>query len=410
MTAALKTPWVESCTGPLRPLAYHDLDSRPGFKMALTVSDGRSFLFLGHLWHSGWSVVDVTDPLSPAQVAHIQGPPGTWTLQVTIKDTVLATSLEPVPERWGGTSGPFEEGVLLWDISDPTQPRRLSHFKTGHKGTHRNKFDDNNLLHLAARTADREGRILLLLDVSDPSRPVEAARFSMDDQLPGAKDSTGVPLFGLHGPSLRVGDVCYLPYGNHGLVVVDVGAIAHPRLLGQLPVRPPLGSQVAAHSAVPLPGRHLLVLNSEAIAEDCEEPLQYAGIVDISDPCRPTLMSLFPTPVPEAGSGYRTFCEKGGRFGPHNQHIGHGDLNLFNDQNLTFLTYFNAGLRVYDTREPRDVREVASLIPRPPTRRIGPLPQSLTLQAEDVLVDRRGIVYLTEKNSGLYIAEWAGIP
>jgi hypothetical protein len=405
------TEWVESSTGPIRPLAYHGLAGRPGFKMALTVVDDRYYLYLGHLWHSGWTILDVTDPATPTQLAFIDGPPGCWTLQVTIRDHLLATSLEPVPDRWGGDPGdPFDEGVFLWDITEPARPVRLSHFRTGHHGTHRNKFDDNGLLHLAARAAGYEGMILILVDVTDPAQPREVGRFSMDGQDPGATDSEGVALFGLHGPSLRVGDLAYLPYGNLGLVVVDVADPARPRLHGHLQVRPPLGSQVAAHSAVPLPRRNLLVLNSEAIAENCEELPQYAAMVDISDPAHPRMMSLFPAPVPDPASGFASFCAKGGRFGPHNQHIGHDDPNLLNDDGVCFLTYFNAGLRVYDTRDPRDVREVASLVSRPPTERIGVLPKTLTLQAEDVLVDHRGIVYVTEKNSGLYIAEWQGLP
>lgn len=405
------TDWVESSSGPIRPLGYHDLQGRPGFKMALTVAGDRYYLYLGHLWHSGWSILDVTDPAKPRQLSFIDGPPGCWTLQVTIRDNLLATSLEPVPDRWGGHPGdPFDEGVLIWDISDPARPDRLSHFRTGHHGTHRNKFDENGLLHLAARAAGYEGMILVLADVTDPVKPAEVGRFAMPGQAPGATDSEGVLLFGVHGPSLRVGDLAYLPYGNLGLVVVDVADPSQPRLRGHLQVRPPLGSQVAAHSAVPLPRRNLLVLNSEAIAENCEELPQYAALVDIADPAHPRMVSLFPSPIPDPVSGYTSFCQKGGRFGPHNQHIGHGDANLFNDDEVCFLTYFNAGLRVYDMREPHEVREVASLVPRPPAKRVGVLPKTLTLQAEDVLVDRRGIVYMTEKNSGLYIAEWQGLP
>lgn len=31
-------------------VAYHDLDSRPGFQMAMQVVDGRWYLCLGHFW------------------------------------------------------------------------------------------------------------------------------------------------------------------------------------------------------------------------------------------------------------------------------------------------------------------------------------------------------------------------
>ena len=45
-------------------------------------------------------------------------------------------------------------------------------------------------------------------------------------------------------------------------------------------------------------------------------------------------------------------------------------------------------------------------IPKDPERRHGPLPKDLVVQVEDVLVDDRGVVFFTEKNSSLYVAQW----
>jgi hypothetical protein len=353
----------------------------------------------------------VTDPEFPELVAFLSGPPNTWTLQVTIRENLLATSLEPVASHWGGdVTASFEEGVLLWDVSDPVNPARLGHFRTGDRGTHRNAFDSSGLLHVAARAARYEGMILLLVDVTDPAAPKEVGRFSMPGQAKGAVDSQGELLFGLHGPSTRVGNTAFLPYGNQGLVILDVADPREPKLVGQLSVRPPLGSRVAAHSAVPLAARNLLVLNSEALAEKCREPVGYAALVDISELTQPRMVSMFPTPHPPAGSSYTSFCSKGGRFGPHNQHIAMNDSNLWRDDGVCFLTYFNAGLRVFDIRDPHQVAEIAYVIPHSPRTRVGPLPETLTVQVEDVLVDARGIAYFTEKNSGLYIARWHGYP
>jgi hypothetical protein len=41
--------------------------------------------------------------------------------------------------------------------------------------------------------------------------------------------------------------------------------------------------------------------------------------------------------------------------------------------------------------------------PDDPKERRGPIPSTLVHQAEDVLVDRRGVIYMSEGNSGIYI-------
>jgi hypothetical protein len=77
--------------------------------------------------------------------------------------------------------------------------------------------------------------------------------------------------------------------------------------------------------------------------------------------------------------------------------------------NLVYLTYFNAGLRIYDTSAPTAPREVGYFLPRDPRRRYGVFPKGkLVAQSEDVLVDTRGFIYVTHKNQGLWILKYTG--
>ena len=48
-------------------------------------------------------------------------------------------------------------------------------------------------------------------------------------------------------------------------------------------------------------------------------------------------------------------------------------------------------------------REIAYFIPADPLIRIGTKPSQLAAQSEDVLVDRRGGIYLSDKNHGIHI-------
>ena len=203
-------------------------------------------------------------------------------------------------------------------------------------------------------------------------------------------------------------DTVLLPYSESGLVILDVSTPEKPRMAGHLPVRPPLGSEIAVHTVVPLPERRLAIINSEALEEHSDEPPGFTALVDISDVTRPALVSLFPAPEPPPAAPYHSFCDRGGRFGPHNQHMPSEDPNLFRSGTVCFLTYFNAGLRVYDTSDPHRVKEVAYLICAIPPGGSGRCRRNMAVQVEDVLVDARGVVYFTQKNSGLYVARWNG--
>src|SRR5688572_6596768 len=49
----------------MQPVGYSDMEGRPPFKLAIKQVGGKWYLYTGHLWHDGWSIVDVTDPANP---------------------------------------------------------------------------------------------------------------------------------------------------------------------------------------------------------------------------------------------------------------------------------------------------------------------------------------------------------
>jgi hypothetical protein len=152
-----------------------------------------------------------------------------------------------------------------------------------------------------------------------------------------------------------------------------------------------------------------VVVNSEAIAEKGEESLGYAGIVDISNERSPRLISLFPVPDPPKDMGIRNFTERAGRFGPHNQHQPQFQDVLYQNEDIVFLTYFNAGLRAYDISNEKLPREIGYFIPPDPEVRRGVLPKTgLVTQTEDVIVDHRENIFITDKNHGIYVLRFNG--
>jgi hypothetical protein len=389
----------------LEAIGYHDLLGRPGFKLALHKQGERWFLYTAALWQPGFHILDVTDAARPRHLRFIDGPANTWTLQVQIAEGKMITSMERISPGWGEIPGaPFGEGFVIWDLADPEDPKRLGEFNTGGKGTHRNYYDGGRYVYATGLPEGYEGHILQIVDIDDPTHPVETARWWRQGQFTGGGESGAPKHTLLHGGAHVKGERAYLPYSAGGFVLLDIADKRRPRLVSDLPFSPPFQSFIAVHTALPLQQRDLVIVNSEAIAENCNEPLGHAGIVDLADETSPRLISLFPLPRPPEGAAYANFCAKGGRFGPHNQHQWQYQDVLLHDESLCFLTYFNAGLRVFDISDERLPREIAYFVPPDPVTRRGMLPKSrLVGQTEDVLVDARGNIYITDKNHGIYV-------
>jgi len=385
-------------------IGYNDLAGRPGFKLALTEQSGRWYLYTGHLWQRGWSVIDVTDPADPRVLRTIPGPEGTWTIQVQAADGLLITGLEKPMPGWGiGDDEPFEEGAVIWDIAtDPSDPVPVGTWRTGATGTHRNFYAGGRYAYMTATSPDWIGHGLAIVDVSDPARPRTVSTWAWPEQI---DDGNGVQQAYLHGPAHVEGDRAYLPYGKVGLVILDVSDVEDPHLVSRLDFGD-LGSVLGCHSAVPLPGRDLLVVNGEAIEEGARDALNYAYVVDISDDAHPRVAAALPMPIPGAGLGYANYYEKGGRFGPHNQHHFQGNPAHLELRRHVLMTYFNAGLRLYDVGDPLQPVEVGRFVPADPEQRLGALPHDLVTQFEDVIVDARGNIYCTDKNHGLFVLRY----
>ncbi|HEV3010644.1 MAG TPA: hypothetical protein VGX52_16575, partial [Burkholderiales bacterium] len=148
-------------------VGYLPLQDKPAFKMALHKAGARWYWYCAHLWESGWSIVEVTDPAKPRFVRFIAGPPNTWTLQLQIADGLMVTSMERIPDGWGGTPGmPNGEGFYIWSLEDPENPRRLGHYRTGGDGTHRNYYAGGRYVHTTALPKGYQGHIYQIVDIA----------------------------------------------------------------------------------------------------------------------------------------------------------------------------------------------------------------------------------------------------
>ena len=128
----------------------------------------------------------------------------------------------------------------------------------------------------------------------------------------------------------------------------------------------------------------------------------------ITDEAHPWPVSSFN--VPDADGD---FCQRGGRFGAH---ASNENFTPIYYGKLLFVTWFNAGVRVVDIRDPYNPVEVGSYVPaideNTAERCITVAGQDqckVAIQTNNVEVDDRGYIYLVDRaNTGMHIVELTG--
>lgn len=390
-------------------VGYTDAAGASPFKMALLQNGDQWLMYTSNLFHRGWAIFDVTDPTNPQMLKFIEGAPNTSSWQIDVADGLMITSYDSLSRGWGGDPDQprAPEAVLIWSLEDPLNPRRIGGFTTG-GGTHRNVYPGGRYMHLASEMPGYRGHTYQIVDISDPVNPVEAGLFA----TAGMRETDSEPYdqARLHGPAQIRGNLAFLPFGGAGFIIADVADPADVREISRLDFGPLFGpTHLSVHTSMPYLERGLAIVNGEAIAEECNEALNFAGLVDISDLEQPRLIANLPLPQPPEGEPADYFCTHGGRFGPHNQNeLQHNPLVKRQDD-LVYLTWFNGGLRIYDISTPRNPQEVGWFLPPDPRGRRGPLPRSaLVTQSEDVLVDIRGNIFVSHKNQGIWVLRYTG--
>jgi hypothetical protein len=131
--------------------------------------------------------------------------------------------------------------------------------------------------------------------------------------------------------------------------------------------------------------------------------------VDITDESKPFSVANFQ--VPEKSGN---FCSRGGRFGAHSSNESMTPIYY---KRIVFITYFNAGVRAVDIRDPYHPKEIAYYIPaitKNTDKRCVPNPGGgesckVAIQTNNVEVDDRGFIYIVDRaNTGMHILELTG--
>ena len=294
---------------------------------------------------------------------------------------------------------PYQNGGFkIYDIADKSNPKLITHQKTGGAGVHR--FDvDNNYAYISTEMDGFLGNILVIYDLANPAKPHEVSRWWMPGQhlAGGEKPSWSGRRNRLHH-ALRFGDELWAGLWHGGVGVIDIEDIAHPKTKGIYNYHPPFPEP--SHTFMPLEnlidGRRIAVaIDEEDHAHDAEELDRRKGrphgcmwVFDVTD-----LQSIKPLSIYEVSELDSPWSRATpGRFGAHQ----------FQEQRkgtMIFCTWFAGGLRAVDVANPLSPREAGFYIPAPAEGRAAP-------QTNDVFVDDQNLIYTIDRYTGLDILEF----
>lgn len=346
--------------------------------------------FIGHMQApSGTSIVDIADPARPKVVAKIEVPKGMHSHKVRSTDGIMLVNREIVDQDLAAREG-LVGGLAIYDVSNPAAPREIAFWICGGRGVHRFNFD-GRYAYISPEMEGYIGNIVMILDLADPSRPVEVGRWWMPGQwIAGGETPTWEGRGHRCHHALRRGDRLYVTYWHGGVVILDISDMSRPKMVSNIDWSPPY--PWPTHSAVPLPdpifGRRWMLCADEDIElldpDLAPEMSAFLWMLDITDETRPTPVSSF---------------QVDGIHGKRNPLLTgcHQPVEVIRGSEVP-VAWFANGLRFIDISNPLKLRESAYFIP-------DPAPGADRVSSNDVFQDDRGLTYLIDRLGGLSIVE-----
>ncbi len=448
----------------MRLLGLHDLQGRSAYQPVVHAYGNRRILFVGHhigealnpmtgeIEVNGTSILDVTDPSAPRMLRHLppNGDAG-FAQHVQLCDGADLPNADAARTYMLRTNG-----NLGWELYDATDPEELYYLRTvaqtgissrpessrGVQETHKMQWDcETGIAYLNGTPQDwRVTRLLMTYDLSNPEQPRHIRNFGLDGWQPDADgEMPEYQISGLHQPFV-VGNRMYLGYGSGADGVLQIldrdkfiegdPAAADPyeptteNLLYPQISRLDLPRYWGVHTAKPIydfpipdysddrdyASRDLLIVVSEAPtrARRCQTTRDVSFIVDISQEDKPFAISTFQT-----DESIGDYCSRGGRFGPHSVHDA---FHPGFDKTMAVMSYFNAGIRAFDIRNPFEPVEIAYYVPQINENTIeacieidGVEVCDVAIQTNNVNIDDRGLIYAVDRaHTGLHIVELTG--
>ncbi len=248
--------------------------------------------------------------------------------------------------------GDVLQGFLLYDVSDPENPKQVAFHET--QFPIHNCFIRDGVVYLTGNMG--ETNALVMVDVSDGT-PEEVGRWSIADRNPGWNEvPTG--LWTLHDVWVQDG-LAYLSHWDAGTYIVDVSDPSNPSFVARIGGRPlselrkvpseQVSAQVLrppgnAHYAMTSDDGSLLGVNKEAWESEGQGGPGGLVLWNIADPANPERLATIdapPSPDPSIGGTWTT---------SHN-------FDIVGDR--LFTSWYQGGVKIHDISDPASPRRMA---------------------------------------------------
>lgn len=367
--------------------------------------------------NSGVAVVRV-DGSGATRVSTLQNPAGTSAEDVVAYTAHDGRDIAVSGIQWCG--GPrddpnAEHGLMLWDVSNPADPRRIGYLKTAccTRGVH--EFEVEH--HANGRTyayatvptsrypdsaspsgyRDRNGDgDFRLIDITDPANPTQVSDWGVQDA--GGPWTAGQgcdpdPNYGHGAEPSADGRTVYLSYWDSGFIKLDVSNPSTPVFKGRTVY--PADADGDAHSSNYDDARKLLFTADEDFCRNSGPAIEkgwgYLRVYDYSNAASPRQIGSFKTSN-SLGIG----DPAAGDYTIHNPFLVGTDV---------YISWYSDGVRIVDARDPRNPREVAYFVPPAGQNPVKPSQRGTLSQTPQVwgVVVENGLIYASDMNTGLWV-------
>ena len=389
----------------------------------MTDSGGSAYNPLTHqVEPNGTSLIDVTYPNNPVFLHHIASTTGSASHVAVCGSNILNTANPSPglpPNRWYMLRHDGSIDQEMWDVTDPSAPVLMEKILTGLNATHHDWWEcDTGIAYLiAGKKSDGwySGQHVYIYNLSNPANPVFIRQWGLVGQQPTASP-TAQSCYNAPGPTCYEGvtnppgqvhqvysagikiNRVYLPYGVSSTGVFQI--VDRQKLLNGC--NPSFNSAASAdcannpsqadllypqisytttnpnqggHTSIPIFGvpipqaqenfadgtpqkYDLLAVTSEDTTNDClGQPWKNAQLLDITND-----LAIWPISSMTVGQFPGDFCAKGSRFGTHELNR---EIYAPYYGKILVVAMFNAGLQVFDIRDPYNPRRVAYFIQAP---------------------------------------------